>query len=674
LVFIGDNGIELNHNALKSSALDGSGNAFYVGGGNFIPGLSYDLASQDSYSISPVWKMVDEIQPVPTVGGAPANCVGPPYIAQIAGHGTHVAGLIGGSALQTSDQSGGGCVCQEVQFNPVVFGVKPVAQGSGVNTSLSLASRLGAQVYNASFGLPNVEAAFCDPKGTNAPNNISCVALVRAERLQTLLVSATGNNRTRLQFNSNDARVTAVGGTSISGVSLWDESPAGTPGCNAGQPCYHGCPSYIPNIAFDNQVECGANWIPDGVLGFVEISTPAKSIRSLFYHGKTWNSVIACGDGFPAGSSASDGIGLCTGTSMTAPQASALFGLLRSINPLVPVGDPDDSSIALGSSHYGVRNVVAATASRANNRIDELGYGLPNAAAAAELMLGIVRAEPRTNRAIPLFRLYSAGAQDYATTAIPQVASAWSYTQTFSYSAVSANNSFIGSTPLLAFPSFLNDSTVVPQKPAAAFALVLSTHTSQIASFNTAPIFWVARRKVQGNQCDAISMQCNDSYDHALVDQSRLDSALQNGYEYRGYQGYVYVACDDAPTCNFIKPAPPGTQGLYVVCKPQVDCANTLSAELPAFAAQGYNQGWQGANTPSLIGYAYTAEDTDEDGLPNGAEIVAKTNPFDEHSDDDGIPDGEEYPFSGVPVSDPCDLGSSCAPPEFVHFNRFEAE
>ena len=246
--------------------------------------------------------------------------------------------------------------------------------------------------------------------------------------------------------------------------------------------------------------------------------------------------------------------------------------------------------------------------------------------------------------------------------------------QTHSYSAVSSNNSFIGATPLLAFPSYLSDSANLPQKPAAAFALVLSTSTSQLATFNTKPIFWVARRKVPGTGCDLISQQCNDRYDHALVDRFKLDSALQNGYEYRGYQGYVYEACGDPPFCNFIKLAPAGTQGLYVVCNGQIDCANALANELPAFAAQGYTQGWQGASAASLIGYAYPANDTDQDGLPNGAEIVAKTNPNNAHSDDDGVPDGVEYPFAGVPVSDPCDPGSSCSPPETVHFNGFESE
>ena len=234
LVFIGDNGIELNHNALKSSALDGTANAYHIAGGNFIPGLSYDLGSIPNYFVMPTWKLVDEIQAVPALsGGDPANCVGPPFVTNIAGHGTHVAGLIAGSSLQTSDQSGGGCKhcgiavlrigtygCEPIQFNPVVHAVRPTALGIGVNTATSLASRLGAQVYNASFGVPNNEASFCDPDGTNAANNVSCLALVRAARRQTLLVSATGNNRTVLQFNSNDARATAIGGSGISGAAL----------------------------------------------------------------------------------------------------------------------------------------------------------------------------------------------------------------------------------------------------------------------------------------------------------------------------------------------------------------------------------------------------------------------------------------------------------------------
>ena len=47
-------------------------------------------------------------------------------------------------------------------------------------------------------------------------------------------------------------------------------------------------------------------------------------------------------------------------------------------------------------------------------------------------------------------------------------------------------------------------------------------------------------------------------------------------------------------------------------------------------------------------------EDTDGDGLPDGMERVLGMDWNDADSDDDGKSDHQEYPFAGVPPSDPC--------------------
>ena len=61
---------------------------------------------------------------------------------------------------------------------------------------------------------------------------------------------------------------------------------------------------------------------------------------------------------------------------------------------------------------------------------------MPNAEAAVKALLGTVGFEQRLNRAIPLFRLYAAGAGDYASTAIPQVGSSLSSYNTQNYLSV----------------------------------------------------------------------------------------------------------------------------------------------------------------------------------------------------------------------------------------------
>ncbi|MCF6264793.1 MAG: thrombospondin type 3 repeat-containing protein, partial [Xanthomonadales bacterium] len=46
-------------------------------------------------------------------------------------------------------------------------------------------------------------------------------------------------------------------------------------------------------------------------------------------------------------------------------------------------------------------------------------------------------------------------------------------------------------------------------------------------------------------------------------------------------------------------------------------------------------------------------QDTDNDGLIDGQEIILGTNPNVQDTDGDGVLDGVEYPPAGVPVSDP---------------------
>lgn len=57
---------------------------------------------------------------------------------------------------------------------------------------------------------------------------------------------------------------------------------------------------------------------------------------------------------------------------------------------------------------------------------------------------------------------------------------------------------------------------------------------------------------------------------------------------------------------------------------------------------------------PSQLGCAYAVKDSDNDGLPDGAEYLLGTSVIHANSDGDSLLDGAEYPFSGVQVSDPC--------------------
>ena len=127
----------------------------------------------------------------------------------------------------------------------------------------------------------------------------------------------------------------------------------------------------------------------------------AKSVLSTMYPGFDWNPSLKCGDNFGPGG----GVGLCTGTSMSAPQISGVVGLVRSVNPLVPVGKPTFNPLLEKAS---VRYVVASTTAEAQANqawTANMGYGRPDTAAAARKMLGKVAGVYIRNRVTPLFRL-----------------------------------------------------------------------------------------------------------------------------------------------------------------------------------------------------------------------------------------------------------------------------
>jgi hypothetical protein len=119
-------------------------------------------------------------------------------------------------------------------------------------------------------------------------------------------------------------------------------------------------------------------------------------------------------------------------------------------------------------------------------------------------------------------------------------------------------------------------------------------------------------------------------------------------YSLTGLQGYIYRPC--ATDC-----LPPGTDKLWRGFKStENDCAVWIESEAPAFAL--YNQACPGAagTGPTLLGYAYTAGDTDGDGLPNAMEYVIGTAPTLANSDGANGLDGTDFPMTGISFQEPC--------------------
>ncbi len=308
-------------------------------------------------------------------------------------------------------------------------------------------------------------------------------------------------------------------------LALWNESPVGNTTCP---------PS--PGSA-----ECGSNWshtYGGSYLTHQELLGSAKHVMSTTYPNTTWVDYAECGDGY--GTPMGDGIGWCTGTSMSAPQIAGVVGLLRSINPLVPMGVPEPP---VGTAP-GVRSVLARTASQAaigqpwNARV---GYGVPDAAKAAHQLLGTIAGGPVRNRATPLFRLYSVDTKDFAETTSPQYALSLLIAQVHDYVQPSTG---IGAEPLVpgyAFPYDADASdTFFESAPAAprAAIYVLTTDVKPRGEWPALIPLYLMDKPRAGGQ------------DYLLVTtKADIEAAHAGGYDLRTIQGYV--------VCSRARPSPP---------------------------------------------------------------------------------------------------------------------
>jgi serine protease len=628
LVGVLDNGVDAEHPELRSSSSAQSVGGTRIPGGNFLPYFSRNVGGRSQPP-----DLLDELQPSWFVHAYEIECddddgaVDGKLNMSLAGHGTHVAGLI---AANGNDLAGVQGTCR----NCGIAAVKRTATFCSLETphTLRLGNtpdvdaegiehlyKSGAQVINMSFSNNETD---CQA----ASNNRLCGALSTAWKHDLLMVASAGNaRRNELWFPARDPRVASIGGID-SGGNFWDESPGD----------FSKCP-------FSGDSECGSNAASDTgafTKARQELVAPAKNVRSTFYRGALWNPVIGCGDGYPADDSAnSDGFGFCTGTSMSAPIVAGLYGLLRSINPLMRAGDPVNQATPLAPD--GVRDIVAKTASRSQAGQPEdrkLGFGIPNAGAAVAAMLGVVRGKPVKNRATPLFGLHSNGGRDHAAVSTPQLAMAL---------ALYSTNAYAGTGKAIAgYPSFPNSQA----GPPLARAFILTTEGPHYEPGMPAPAALHLLEKIRPGAlpCDVADPRCHGDF-ILLTSAAQIDAAVAAGYRYGGLQGYVYGVCNPEPACR-----PAGTEGLHLMCNPQVsDCAAFLETDQAAFTAAGYTESFA-VGTNSLLGYAYPVADADGDALVDAMEYVIGTSPVDSDSDDDGIVDGIEYPLDAAPVSDPC--------------------
>jgi serine protease len=628
LVALADTGIAINHPDLRSFAPSSPGLVAYTGG-NYIEALSFNEIAEQ---FGP-----DELSPEVTANndcdaldGTLDGLMRPPFV----GHGTHTSGLIAANATNGDEVEGSCTHCGIVMRKVLRLTCLGTAGITGLPDPIApiparlVTNTLGVQVFNASFGfgLPDNFTEWC----SSTLATPDCPAIAAQLNRDVLLPAAAGNARTEINFPGEDIRVPAVGGTDVVG-DIWDDSPGNNINCFSAD-------------------ECGTNFRISLANDWPEVVAPAKSVRSDFYPGKTWVPGL-CSDSLGGGSS-SDGIGLCTGTSMSSPEIAGIYGLLRSVNPLVRSGNVDTGPVL-----PGIRTLVNTTASRSQAglpRDNRFGFGIVNAALAVKQLLGSVRGAVAKNRAIPLFGLYSPGAKDYAMVANPQLATALQIDQPAAYKTLNAGSGMIEGAIIPGYGAF--PGVGVPQAPRAR-AYVLSTEYSPVAGATLTPLYLLERKRNYPIDCLVGQVGCNaENRDFILITQvNDLNFAVNAGYKFLGLQGYIYELCFNEPSC-----LPPGTEKLYLQCKTtDDDCAVFLQNEKAAFEAQGYTIPFKGGST--VLGYAYGTGNSDAaqgDLLPDAVEQVAGTNLNAADTDADGTRDDIEYPLAAIPISDPCTPGA----------------
>ncbi len=655
LVAVVDTGLRTQHAALRQFAVDGT----WLGG-NFVEGLSADISLTGIVASPQHSPDVDERRPMPVSDLAcnPDPNNQPPLPPEIAGHGTHVAGLVAGKGLSGSTAFGTCAHCGIAMWKTNYVKCDPndaesilYSSPAAEDAAVTHAGDYGAQVINMSFGAIEFGPRTM-PYCTQYPTDSLCLAMAVSHARDIAMVASAGNWRRPLQFPAMSTEYVIPAGGFQQDFALWDLSPGGSANCPypsvGGNPECGSCYTKYGQYA-------GSTFFPEQ-----ELVASANTVLSTTYPGYDWNTTVHCGDSY--GTPLGDGVGLCTGTSMSAPQISGVVALLRSLNPLVPTGSP--------ATPGTLRHVLATTTAQAQlgqGWEPRIGYGLPDAAAAAQAMLGDVGNRPARNRATPLFRLYSTGVTDYVDTTVPQLAVGLQTSQKHAWHVVAGLPGVPG---YAQFPHDPADGSI-DAPGASIYVLAIE---ARVRNDWPVPVPLHLMRKPTPN----MGLPPRPADFLLTTNATEIEQAHAQGYRLTTIQGYVYAPCQDEPDCM-----PPGTQTLWRAYRTtHADCAVFLDGEKTAFQSTGYTANCPGTATQK-IGYAYPAispgapdPDTDNDGLPDAFEYVAGTNPDFADSDGDGQSDAAEYPMVGVPLSDPCADGAYDAHRCFgdsIFRNGFEA-
>ena len=565
-----DTGVEINHPSLR--AFDENGN--YTGG-NLLDGYYKIDTSESLYDpitgdIVFADLNIDSLESVDeayiTTGNGDCdftdgNSNNDLVTASFVGHGSHVAGLLtakgglapgickncGLSMMKYLSPKWGGCWeyidpndpnhTETYQF---------MWQGnSSFTNGLYYSAVVGVGVLNFSGGGFRTNPNQCPP--TNA--SPSCLQLRNLDKRQIMFVASAGNDRRELNFPASDPRVVAVGGLTeeiINQQYYWNDHPDGSNYLNFDG--ISNCFRYHEDTLLGstpNGQECGSNhsYLPD-IQGNqyldhkTDVMTQARSVYSTFYQGKMWSPSFPneCSDEIDG--QTNDGYGLCTGTSMSAPQVSAMYQLMRSAHPLLPNGDASPNTL------IGLRNVMNATTDKLNGQIgfDEyFGYGVPNARKALEVILGKSNGVQMKTRLTPMFDVVALDNSNNVYSAFPQTVTSF----------LLSNAGYIPNTNVALVNEFTefwyDDNTDNPDPNAIPIDLADPRAEFYVFTTNNNPFSGVKDMIPLRRMEKSVSGNRNDTY---AVSSAEIQSFHDNGYNYAGIEGYILPTCTPVPACE----------------------------------------------------------------------------------------------------------------------------
>ena len=509
-------------------------------GGNFRPHLSYDYGYDEPN--------VDEGQP--QVEDGSLQTVGR------AGHGTHVAGIVGGSPDNAQGVAG---ACWDCSLMIEKIGRLSFSNffQQWVNQRIDDVDWLegwhgaidrGAQVLNFSLGkrpnfAPNCIATPLDP---------FCVVLDLGLERDVLTVAAAGNNGQASDWPADEPQVFGAGGLQADGA-FWNDCPASG--------------------------ECGSN------IDANQFNTPAKEVVSTFYRGLPYVASGGCDDsllpGYP-------GWGPCTGTSMASPYLAGSLALIRSTNPLLQRAD--------------LESILLASLDNPSNWDTSNGHGKPDIDQAVARAIGANIVPAWTNRLTPLFNLWSPGAEAHLSTAVPQQATAALNDSEVPYFTASSHGDLVpGYNRFPGSPCQVGPCINLPR----AWAHLFTTAAPPFAG--APPLVPLYRLSYDGpNGGNATNRSFTYTTERTGV---KLFSDV--GYQLDGIEGYLFPRCTPEPSC-----IPTGATRLYRLYHfGRDDYAIFPESRLASFQALGY-VGQSSLN--DWIGYVYENVDSDGDTLIDG--------------------------------------------------------